>query len=227
MGMNDGVYILIVGGVAGLVDELRIEFPEVQFLDNGLDIAPFPDAKKLLCFVDWLLPDKSGLEYCRQLKLTDTGRRCHATLVLESADGISQRRAIEAGADDYIIGTMDRKTLSRRIALALSYGADDASLHKYVQGRLIVDAASFRAHYAEKPLALGPTEFRLLMYFAANPDRVISRNKLIQIVGKDAGAVDDNTVNVWVGRLRKALNKAGAPDFIRTVRSVGYVFDRP
>jgi two-component system phosphate regulon response regulator PhoB len=225
--MNDGAYVLIVGGEVGLVEDLRAAFPEVQFLDDLPDMGASYDMKKLLCFVDWLLPDKSGLEYCRQLKLTNVGQHCHATLVLEHADGISQRRAIEAGADDYIIGTMDAKTLSRRIALALSYADDDAALHKYVHGELIVDAASFKAQYAGKALVLGPTEFRLLTHFAANPDRVISRNNLIQIVGKDSDMVDDNTVNVWVGRLRKALNRAGAPDYIRTVRSVGYVFDRP
>ncbi len=225
--MNDGTIVLIVGGEVGLMAELRVQFPDVQFLEDISDIDAFPPAKKILCFVNWLLPDKSGLEYCRQLKSTDAGLHCHATLVLENADDNSQRRAIEAGADDYIIGAMGTKTLSRRIALALSYGADDAALHKYVHGKLIVDAASFRAQYAGKALALGPTEFRLLMHFVANPDRVVSRNKLIEIAGKDVEAVDDNTVNVWVGRLRKVLNRAGAPDFIRTVRSVGYVFDRP
>lgn len=225
--MKDGTYVLIAGGESNLIAELRDEFPEVDFLNHETDFGTLNDVKQVFCFVGWILPDKSGLEFCRQLKSHDAGRHCHATLVLEEADDNNRRRAIEAGADDYIIGVMDKKNLSRRIALALSYDVDDTSLHKYVHGKLIVDTASFRAQYAGQPLALGPTEFRLLTHFVANPDRVISRHNLIQIVRKGVEEVDDNTVNVWVGRLRKALQKAGAPDYIRTVRSVGYVFDRP
>lgn len=225
--MHDDTYVLIAGGDADLIAELRTQYPDVRFLSGASDVTSLSDAPHILCFVDWLLPDKSGLEFCRQLKMTDVGKHCHATLVLERADEISQRRALEAGADDYIIGSFDAKTLNHRLALQLSARHAGPELHKYIHGRLIVDTATFRAQYNGQSLPLGPTEFRLLTHFAANPDRVFSRQNLIRILEKDGDIVDDKTVNVWIGRLRKAFSVVGGPDPIRTVRSAGYVFDRP
>lgn len=225
--MHDVIYVLIAGGDAELVPELRAQYPDVRFLDGSCDTASLTKDQHILCFVDWLLPDKSGLEYCRQLKMTDVGRQCHTTLVLERTDEYSQRRALEAGADDYIIGPFDAKTLGHRLALQLSARNKGPDLHKYVHGALTLDTATFRAQYNGQSLPLGPTEFRLLTHFAANPDRVFSRPHLIRILGKDGDIVDDKTVNVWIGRLRKAFSLVRAPDPIRTVRSAGYVFDRP
>ena len=225
--MHDDIYVLIAGGDAELIADMDAEYPDVRFLTGSSEVASLSEAQNILCFVDWILPDQSGLEFCRQLKATDVGQQCHTTLVLEHADDTSQRRALEAGADDYIIGPFDAKTLSRRLALQLSARNAGTDLHKYIHGRLIVDTATFRAQYNGQSMPLGPTEFRLLAHFAANPDRVFSRQQLIQILGKDGDIVDDKTVNVWVGRLRKAFADVGGPDPIRTVRSAGYVFDRP
>ncbi len=225
--MHDDTYVLIAGGDAELIADMDAQYPDVRFLTGSSEVASLSETQNILCFVDWILPDKSGLEFCRQLKATDVGQQCHTTLVLEHADDTSQRRALEAGADDYIIGPFDAKTLSRRLALQLSARNAGTDLHKYIHGRLIVDTATFRAQYNGQSMPLGPTEFRLLAHFVANPDRVFSRQQLIQILGKDGDIVDDKTVNVWVGRLRKAFADAGGPDPIRTVRSAGYVFDRP
>jgi two-component system phosphate regulon response regulator PhoB len=224
--MHDHIYVVIAGGGPELLADLRLEYPDVRFLTDASEVTAPSRAEQILCFVDWLLPDKSGLEFCRQLKLTDVGKQCHATLVLECADENSQRRALEAGADDYIIGPFDAKTLSHRLALQLSMRDEAPVLRKYIHGPLMVDTATFRAQYDGQSLPLGPTEFRLLTHFAANPDRVFSRQNLIRILGKDGDIVDDKTVNVWIGRLRKAFAMVGGPDPIRTVRSAGYVFDR-
>lgn len=225
--MNDNTYVLIAGGDTELIADMSAEYPDVWFLTGSSEVKSPSQAQNILCFVDWILPDKSGLEFCRQLKATDVGQQCHTTLVLEHADETNQRRALDAGADDYIIGPFDAKTLSRRLALQLSARNAGHDLHKYIHGRLIVDTATFRAQYNGQFLPLGPTEFRLLAHFAANPDRVFSRQHLIRVLGKDGDIVDDKTVNVWVGRLRKAFVQVGSPDPIRTVRSAGYVFDRP
>jgi two-component system phosphate regulon response regulator PhoB len=225
--MHNDTYVLIAGGDADLIAEMRANNPDVRFLTGSSDITSLPEAQNILCFVGWILPDQSGLEFCRQLKNTDVGQQCHTTFVLEHADETSQRRALDAGADDYIIGPFDAKTLSRRLALQLSARNAGPDLHKYIHGRLVVDTATFRAQYSGQSLPLGPTEFRLLAHFAANPDRVFSRQHLIRVLGKDGDIVDDKTVNVWVGRLRKAFAQVGSPDPIRTVRSAGYVFDRP
>jgi two-component system phosphate regulon response regulator PhoB len=92
-------------------------------------------------------------------------------------------------------------------------------------GSLVIDFTAHRARWKDKPIALGPNEFRLLGHFARNPDRVHSRSSLIDQLGKTCRPIDERTVDVWVGRLRRALRKQGVPVQLRTVWSVGYVYD--
>lgn len=92
-------------------------------------------------------------------------------------------------------------------------------------GCMVVDFVAHRACWMGKPIYLGPGELRLLGHFVANPDRVFSRADLIARLGKDCGSIDERTVDVWIGRLRRALREHGVPDQLRTVWSVGYVFD--
>jgi len=92
-------------------------------------------------------------------------------------------------------------------------------------GDLVIDPVAFAARYNGKLLVLRPNEFRLLAFFVANPDRVFSRTELIENLGKDSGLIDERTVDVWTGRLRRALREQGAPDPLRTVRALGYVLD--
>jgi two-component system, OmpR family, phosphate regulon response regulator PhoB len=94
-------------------------------------------------------------------------------------------------------------------------------------GNLVVDFAAFRARWKNRPIELGPNEFRLLGHFACQPDRVHSRTSLIAQLGKDCQSIDERTVDVWVGRLRRALRKQGISIPLRTVWSLGYVYDSP
>jgi two-component system phosphate regulon response regulator PhoB len=98
---------------------------------------------------------------------------------------------------------------------------------RIVMGELSVDLAAFLARWRGKAILLRPTEFRLLVHFMANPDRVFSRSSLIRHLGKDAEATDVRTVDVWIGRLRRSLKAHDVPDPLRTVRSLGYVLDSP
>lgn len=102
-------------------------------------------------------------------------------------------------------------------------GRDDARLLRH--GDLTIDLAAFAVRFRGRLVPLRPNEFRLLAHFAANPDRVFSRAAVIESLGKDSGVIDERTVDVWAGRLRRALRAAGAPDPLRTVRSQGYVLD--
>ena len=92
-------------------------------------------------------------------------------------------------------------------------------------GNLVVDFTAYRARWKNKPIELGPNQFRLLGHFACHPDRVHTRSGLIDQLGKDCQAIDERTVDVWIGRLRRALRKQGATVPLRTVWSVGYVYD--
>ncbi len=96
----------------------------------------------------------------------------------------------------------------------------------YVFGDLLIDPEGFQARFRGKRINLAPGEFRLLSHFAENADRVLTRRELIELASKDGRVIDERTVDVWVGRLRRALKGHGVPDPLRTVRSVGYVFDR-
>jgi len=106
------------------------------------------------------------------------------------------------------------------LPMAAASGASPRLRH----GELVIDLVAFAARYRGKLLILRPNEFRLLAFFAANPDRVFSRKELIGSLSKD-GDLDERTVDVWAGRLRRALKQQGAPDPLRTVRARGYVLD--
>ena len=146
-------------------------------------------------------------------------------MVLERDDVEDRRRALRAGADDYIVGPIDRTIiLDRVLALQLKQHQRHA-LHQLERGMLSIDLAALRAKWAGAPIDLSPNEFRLLRFFAENPNRVLSRSELIAGLGKLDPPIDDRTVDVWVGRLRKAFRNVGAAEALRTVRSMGYVLD--
>ena len=110
--------------------------------------------------------------------------------------------------------------------LALRSPLEQRHLAKVLDlGPLTIDMGSLQARWAGKPVSLRPNEFRLLRFLAENPDRVLTRQALIAGLGKDGDPIDERTVDVWVGRLRRALEAAGAEPPLRTVRSVGYVYD--
>ena len=176
-------------------------------------------------FVDWVMDDMSGLEMCRRLRADPRMAEAHITMILEADDGDDKRRALKAGADDYMIGPVDRTTVLDRV-LSLRSAHSAAFVARVITcGPLEIDMAALQARWGGDPITLRPNEFRLLRYFAENPDRVLSRQDLIGGLGKQEPPIDERTVDVWVGRLRRALRRAGAGDPVRTIRSLGYVFD--
>jgi two-component system phosphate regulon response regulator PhoB len=176
-------------------------------------------------FVDWFMDEMAGLEMCRRLRADQRTADAHITMVLENDDLEDRRRALKAGADDYIVGPLDRTAvLDRVLAVQL-----DRQMHNPTRrieaGPLAIDLAALQARWAGEPIALRPNEFRLLRFFAENPNRVLSRDEMIAGLGKQEPAIDERTVDVWIGRLRRSLKAAGAGNPLRTVRTLGYVFD--
>ncbi|HVR92053.1 MAG TPA: winged helix-turn-helix domain-containing protein [Novosphingobium sp.] len=217
--------VLLAATDPALLASLRQRRPDVQALAIGSRIPDERIDGPLWCFVDWLLPDISGLEMCRRLRDAESTRDSHITMVLEEADPEARRRALRAGADDYLIGPLDLPKLAERLALYQSAPPRAPVLPRLTHGELSVDLAAHQARYRGVPAPLRPNEFNLLAWFLAHPDQVFSRTSLIGQIGKDAGAIDERTVDVWVGRLRRALAAHGVPDPLRTVRSLGYVLD--
>lgn len=176
-------------------------------------------------FVDWVMDDLAGLEMCRRLRADQRTADAHVTMVLESDDADDRRRALKAGADDYMVGPLDRTRVLDRILALQGDPQPRHATQRFERGPLTIDLAALQARWAGKPVALRPNEFRLLRFFADNPNQVLSREQLIVGLGKQEPAIDERTVDVWIGRLRRALKQAGAGNPLRTVRSLGYVFD--
>lgn len=191
----------------------------------------YPDGPRRLvegpayAFIDWVMDDLSGLEMCRRLRSDPRMAEAHIAIVLEEDDAEDKRRALRAGADDYVIGPLDRNAILDRV-MALQAEAGQGRINERLElGHLLVDLAALQARWGGRPLDLRPNEFRLLHFLAQNPDRVLSRGDLIAALGKQEPPIDERTVDVWIGRLRRALRMVGAGERVRTVRSLGYVYD--
>lgn len=179
----------------------------------------------ICAFVDWVLDDLSGLEMCRRLRADPRTSEAHVTIVLERDDPEDKRRALRAGADDYIVGPLDRRGALDRVLAMRNGPSASVATQVIAKGRLEIDMPALQARWDGRPIALRPNEFRLLRFFAENCDRVLTRADLILGLGKQEPPIDERTVDVWIGRLRRALRRAGAGDPIRTIRSLGYVYD--
>ena len=215
-----------------LTDPIAGDLPD---FDNG-DIRYvfarlYPDGPRRLvegpvcAFVDWVMDDLSGLEMCRRLRTDPRMEDAHITIVLEEDDAEDKRRALRAGADDYIVGPIDRTAVLDRVMALQVGGAQPRVTERLELGQLLVDLAALQARWNGQALDLRPNDFRLLHFLAQNPNRVLSRADLIAALGKQEPPIDERTVDVWIGRLRRALRKVGAGERVRTVRSLGYVFD--
>lgn len=176
-------------------------------------------------FVDWVMDELAGLEMCRRLRADSRFREAHITMVLDQDSIEDRRRALKAGADDYMVGPLDRTKVLDRVLALQSDRADRGAMQKIDLGSLVVDLAALQARWNGQPIELRPNEFRLLRYFVENPNRVLSREELIAGLGKGDAPLDERTVDVWIGRLRRAIKAAGGGNPLRTVRSKGYVFD--
>lgn len=221
------VIVLHTSAVAGGTARFDHSDMQIQFRHwSGLDVLPLLEGS-IWAFVDWVLPEISGLEVCRRLRCHPLTAQSHITMILPDDDLKSGRSALRAGADDYLIGPIERSViLDRILANKLEDLASEESRNLSL-GDLTVNLASHQARWQGKPLALMPAEFRLLRYLVEHPERVFTRAQLLVALGKQEQSIDERTVDVWIGRLRRALRSAGATNAVRTVRSLGYVLDPP
>ncbi|WP_340588782.1 response regulator transcription factor [Erythrobacter alti] len=192
-----------------------------------------PDGPKRLvegpawAFVDWVMDDLSGLEMVRRLRADPRMADAHVTMILEEDDAEDRRRALKAGADDYAVAPLDRQDMLDRV-LALHTGERVIGPERLIEhGDLVINSASEQARWQGEPIALRPNEFRVLRFLAENPNRILSRQELIDALGKDGPPEYLRTVDVWIKRLRFGLREVGADSLLRTVHGKGYVFDAP
>lgn len=175
-----------------------------------------------LIVLDWMLPNVSGIEICRQLKIARETRAIPVIMLSARSEETDRVRGLETGADDYVVKPYSVGELLARIRTQLRRTRPASVGVKLEYEDIVMDMEEHRVFRGDDAVKLGPTEFRLLSTFMERPGRVWSREQLLDRVwGRDI-YVDTRTVDVHVGRLRKALTGAGGSDPLRTVRGAGY-----
>lgn len=175
-----------------------------------------------LIVLDWMLPGVSGIEICRRLKTRNQTRKIPIIMLTARTEEADMVRGLETGADDYMLKPYSLVELIARIRTQLRRTRPATVGERLEYEDIVLDAETHRVFRAGAPVKLGPTEFRLLSTFMEKPGRVWSREQLLDRVWGQDIYVDTRTVDVHIGRLRKALTRDGGSDPMRTVRGAGY-----
>lgn len=178
-----------------------------------------------LVILDWMLPGLSGLELCRRLRRREDTHALPVLMLTARGEEGDRVRGLATGSDDYMVKPFSVPELMARVKALLRRAAPQRVADTLQRGDVVLDRAAHRVMRRTREVRLGPTEFKLLAFFMENAGRVLSRQQLLDGVwGRDA-FIDGRTVDVHVGRLRKALIRGGDSDPIRTVRGAGYAFE--
>ena len=196
---------------------------EVMSADNGEDaVLMVQEEHPNLVVLDWMMPKLSGLEVCRQLRSNKETKEIPIILLSARSEDVDKVRGLEIGADDYVSNPFSVVELMARINAQLRRHSAALAGEKLTYMDIEIHSDTHRVFRNGTEIKLGPTEFRLLSFFMERPGRVRSREQLLDHVWGREIYVESRTVDVHVGRLRKALTKNGGDDPIRTVRGSGY-----
>jgi two-component system phosphate regulon response regulator PhoB len=199
---------------------------QVSLQSDGEDaLYAISDEKPDLILLDWMLPNVSGIEICRQVRARADLKDTPIIMLTARGEEDDRIRGLETGADDYLTKPFSMSELTARIRAVLRRSRPALAGDVATFGDLSLDRQAHRVRRGDRDLHLGPTEFKLLDVLMQRPGRVFAREQLLDLVwGRDV-YVEIRTVDVHVGRLRKAINRHGDRDPIRTVRSAGYALD--
>jgi two-component system, OmpR family, phosphate regulon response regulator PhoB len=178
-----------------------------------------------LVLLDWMLPEVSGIELCRRIRARPQTASLPIIMLTARGEEAERVRGLATGADDYVVKPFSVPELMARIKAILRRGRPDLAATNLAEGDLELDRQTHRVRRAGHDIHLGPLEFRLLEFLMQAPGRVHSREQLLNAVWGHDVYVDERTVDVHVGRLRKAINVGNRTDPIRTVRGAGYAFN--
>jgi len=178
-----------------------------------------------LVLLDWMLPKVSGIEVCRRLRSRPATRNVPIIMLTARGEEGDRVRGLDTGADDYVTKPFAMSELSARVRAVLRRIRPGLAEDKLERGDLIIDRVAHKVSRNGRDIHLGPTEYRLLDHFMQHPGRVFSREQLLDAVWGSDVYVEVRTVDVHIGRLRKAITAEGEADPIRTVRSAGYALD--
>ena len=178
-----------------------------------------------LVILDWMLPGVSGFELCRRMRAREATRDLPVIMLTARGEESERVRGLSIGADDYVVKPFSVPELMARVRSLLRRARPERIAGRLQAGDITLDRTARRVRRGERDIHLGPTEFRLLEHLMEKPGRVFSRAQLLDAVWGDAAEIDERTVDVHVGRLRKAIVRGREPDPLRTVRGAGYAFD--
>jgi two-component system, OmpR family, phosphate regulon response regulator PhoB len=222
--------VLVVEDETALLTLLRYNLERegyrvVEARDGEEALVVADEVKPDLIVLDWMLPRISGIEICRRMRGRGHLRNVPIVMLTARGEEPDRIRGLDTGADDYITKPFSMSELLARLRAVMRRVRPGLAEDVLTVGEITIDRGNHRVKRSARDIQLGPTEYRLLDQLMRHPGRVFSREQLLDSVWGSDVYVEARTVDVHVGRLRKALNEAGEKDPIRTVRSAGYSFD--
>ena len=222
--------IIVVEDEASLAEllkyNLRSEGYEVVHAADGEEAELLLSEQNFdLVILDWMIPKISGIELCRRLRNRTETQNLPIILLTARGEESDRVRGLTTGADDYVTKPFSVQELMARVKALLRRAAPERMSDILVSGEITMDRAAHKVTRGPREVRLGPTEYRMLEVFMESPRRVLSRSQLLDRVWGQSSEVDERTVDVHIGRLRKSLIRGNESDPIRTVRGAGYVFD--
>jgi two-component system phosphate regulon response regulator PhoB len=223
-------HVLVVEDEAALADLLKYNLEKegyrVTVAADGEEAMVCADERTPdLILLDWMLPKASGVEVCRRLRARQETRNTPVVMLTARSEESDRVRGLDIGADDYITKPFSMTELLARLRAVMRRIRPALADDKVTVGDIVVDRVAHRVKRAGREIHLGPTEFRILDHLMQHPGRVFSREQLLDAVWGSDVYVEARTVDVHIGRLRKALMVGSEADPIRTVRSAGYSLD--
>lgn len=206
-----------------------------HFTKEGFTVTTTPSGEEALILIeeirpalvvlDWMIEEVSGIEVCRRVRRSAANSTIPIIMLTARGEEEDRVRGFETGADDFITKPFSPKELLARAKALLRRASPNLLAEKLNYAGIEMDVAAHRVRRDGTPMSLGPTEYRLLRHFLQNPEKVFSRQQLLELVWPHNEDIELRTVDVHIRRLRQALDTAGGVDVIRTVRSEGYSLD--
>lgn len=219
--------ILVVEDEPAILELLR-----VNLVDAGYEVRGAPDAESAhaqlkeslpnLLLLDWMLPGQSGLAFAKQLRADARTKELPIIMVTARTEESDKVAGLEAWVDDYVTKPFSPRELKARIKSVLRRRAPEAAQEPLTAGAMKLDPSTHRVTVSGEPVPIGPTEFRLLRFFLARPERVHTRAQLLDQVWGHQVYIEERTVDVHIRRLRLLLEPFGQHRMIETVRGSGY-----
>ena len=224
---NDVDYILVVDDEKAIRDMVGMALAQEFFQWQEASDAHKAETiiknhPPQLILLDWMMPGISGIDFARKLRRAPETMNIPIIMLTAKTEEDNVIRGLESGADDYLTKPFSPRELLARIKSLLRRSQPENTQNTIEMNNLILDTSSYRVEGNGEVIELGPTEFKLLRFFMENPDRVFSREQVLNNVWGDNVYVEERTVDVHIRRLRKALEKTQHQDMVQTVRGAGY-----